>query len=229
MKSIKSLSLREKFIIITHHQKKGKFVVSDIVLNHGIIGALLLELSTDELVQIKDKKLTVKSKKTKDALLSEILDKISDSSKERNVKTWVRRLNRKSKKYKWSILNSLSDKKVIRIEKRKFIGLIPYRLTYFTENEIRDRLIENIYELVLKNKKPGNEDLAFFGLIQACKLQKLFCSNKTERKEFTKNLKEILDKNPINEAVEKSIKEMQVAIVGVIAGAAVASAVTSSN
>lgn len=229
MKSVSNLSLREKFIIITHQQNKGRFFVSDIILGHGIVGALLLELSLNELVYLNNKKLVVKSKKTKDGLLSELLEKISDSSREKTIKTWVRRLNNKSKKYKWSILNSLSEKKIIRIERRKFIGFIPYKLTYFTDNKLRENLIESINDTVLKSKKVSNEDVAFLSLIQACKLQKVFCANRAERKVFNKNLKEILDNNPITDAVAKSIKEVQAAVIGVVTGAAIASTVNSSS
>ncbi len=229
MKSVSNLSLSEKFIIIAHQANKGRFFVSDIVLSHGIVGALLLELSLNELVYLNNKKLVVKSKKTKDVLLNELLDKIGDSSREKTIKTWVRRLNNRSKKYKWSILNSLSDKKIIRIERHKFIGFIPYKLTYFIDNKIRKILIESINDTVLKSKKVNTEDVAFLSLIQACKLQKVFCTNRNERKEFNKNLKELLDNNPITDAVAKSIKEVQAAVIGVVTGAAIASTVTSSN
>lgn len=229
MKSISSLSLSEKFIIIAHHANKGRFFVSDIVLNHGIVGSLLLELSLNELVYLNNNKLVVKTKKTKDALLSELLDKISDTSREKTVKTWVRRLNNKSKKYRWRILNTLNDKKIMRIERRKFIGLIPYKLTYFTDGKIRETLIENIRDTVLNSKKVSKEDVAFLSLMQACKMQKVFCANRSECREFNKNLKELLDNNPITDAVAKSIKEVQAAVMGVVAGAAAASAVTSSN
>jgi len=229
MKSISNLSLREKFIIITHQQNKGRFFVSDIILGHGIIGALLLELSMNEMIYLNNKELLIKTKKTKDALLSELLEKIGGSTKEKSIKTWVRRLNNKSRKYRWSILNSLSDKKVMRIERRKFIGLIPYKLTYFNDSKIRETLIENVRDTVLKSKKVSKEDVAFLSLIQACKLEKVFCSNRNERREFNKNLKELLDNNPITDAVAKSIKEVQAAVIGVVSGAAIASTVSSSH
>ncbi|PLX11020.1 MAG: hypothetical protein C0598_09175 [Marinilabiliales bacterium] len=175
MRSLNNLSLKEKFLIIAHHPSKGRFMVSEIILNHGIIGALLLELSNKELIYLKNKKLGVKSRKTKDELLASMLARINNSPKERSLKSWVSRLSNKSKKYKWGILNTLSDKAILKINKRKFLGLIPYKLTYFTNNKIREDLIENINNLVFKNKKLNNEDIALLSLIDACKMHKIFC------------------------------------------------------
>ncbi len=219
------LSTVEKFLLIAQHPIKGRFIISDVQINYGIIGAILLDMSLEQKVIIEDNKLNLKNRgKVKDPIISEIVEIISISKKPRKIKSWVIKLARKSRKYKWLILGELNRKRLIRIENRKFLGLIPYRKKYLTESRTREKLIRHLKKCILhpSSQEINNEDVVVLGLVEACKMHKILSENRRELKIIKKEIKEIIKKSPIADAVDKTIKEVQAAIIGAIVATSVA-------
>lgn len=221
------LTIIEKFLLIAQHPEKGRFIIPDMQLNHGIIGALLLEMSLVEMIDIEKDKLILKNyKKSNDPLIKEISSIIKDSKKPRKVKYWITRFARKSRKFKWTILDDLVKKRLIRIENKKFLGLIPYRKNYLAESKTRNSLIQELKKSILSRREISNENIVVLGLVEACKMHKAITSDKIELKRIKKELKEVIKESPIASTLDKTIKEVQAAIMVVIFASA---AVTTSG
>ena len=96
-----NLSSVEKFLVLAHHPQKGKFMISDIHINYGIIGAILLDMSLEDKIKIENDRLVLKgSIELDDLIRSEIALQISQSTKPRKIRYWMSKLARKSRKYK---------------------------------------------------------------------------------------------------------------------------------
>ncbi len=224
------LNTTEKFLLIAQHPTKGKFIISDTHINYGISGSLLIEMSLDNRIIIEENKLILKShKSSKDPIVSEISAIIKNSKKPRKIKYWVSKLENKSRKYKWIFLNKLEKDRLMRIEKKKFLGLFSYRRCYLIERKTRDDMIKQLKDGVLYKKELSSENIVLLGLIQATGMHKIFTSDKRELKSIKKKLKAILKDAPIAGAVDKTLKEMQAAIIGAMAVSIATTTVATSS
>lgn len=206
------LNTIEKFLLIAHHPEKGKFIISDMHINYGIIGAVLLEMSLTDKFDIDKDRLILKNNIIVDnPIISDVSTIIANSKKERKTQYWITKLVGKSQKYKWIILNELVSKQLIRIENKRFLGLIPYRKSYLIERETRVSLIRQFKNNILLLQELRDEDVVFAGLIEACNMHKIITKDKDELKKLKKELNEIIKGSPLADTIEKTIKQIEAA------------------
>jgi hypothetical protein len=211
------IRLTEKFLLTAQNPGKGKFLINDFQLNYGIVGAILMEMTFDNKISIDKDKLLLKSFKTSsDPVISQVEKAIKNSKKLRKLKYWISKLEKGARKYKWIFLEKMEKEKLVRIEKRKFLGLITYRQCYLVDRKMRDGLIKQLKEAVLYKKGLNEENIVLLGLVDACGLHKTIASDRNELKVIKKKLKELLKDEPIAKAVRKTIAEMQAAITGAV-------------
>lgn len=222
-----NLSIPEKFLLLAQHPDKGRLIISGLQLQYGIIGALLLQMSVEERISIENDLLILKSGKGKPVpLIAEIEMLIRNSKKQRKLRYWVTKLARKSNKYKKAILENLASARIIRIEPRKFLGLIPYKNVYLVNRRLRNELVKQLKGSLMSKHELTNDKVVLLGLVEATKMYKIFASDSGELKQIKKTLKELIRENQIAGTVDKTIKEVQAAIFTTII---VSSVVTSSG
>jgi hypothetical protein len=225
-----ALSTPEKFILLAHHPAKGRYVISQLHLKYGLAGALLLELTLDGSAEMREDRLVLRRKpETRNALLNEITGMLSDSSRPRKIRYWIRQLARRQRRYQRDILNDLHRRRIVRIVQRRFLGWIPYRRSYLIGNKIHQDLIREIRKNILQKEDPSNEWVAAMGLIEACKMHRILSQDRSERKMIRKKLKLILKESPIASDVDKAIRQVQAAIVASVAASSAAAAAAGSH
>lgn len=225
------LNILNKFLLLAHHPEKGRFLISETHINYGIIGAALLEMSLDGQIKIDDDKLIVlENVKSNRPIISEILTEVKNSKKSREIRYWLNRLARNSRQFKWIILTELQNEKLVRIEKRKLLGLIPYRKSYLVDRTLRESVISQLKNDVLFRKNSLNEDsMIMLGLIEACRMHQIITSDKVELKKLKKELKEIIKDSTIASTVDETLKQIQAAIMVSIIAASSSTALAGSN
>ncbi|MCD6322766.1 MAG: GPP34 family phosphoprotein, partial [Clostridiales bacterium] len=119
--------------------------------------------------------------------------------------------------------------KFLRIENRKFLGLIPYRKSYLIDGTTRENLISQLRNNVLFRHDLNEDSILMLGLIEACKMHKIITSDREELKKLKKELKEIIKESPIADTVDKTIKQVQAAIIGAIVASTVVASSSGSN
>lgn len=226
-----NLNILSKFLLLAQHPNKGRFLIGDLHINYGIIGAALLEMSVDEKITIiKDKLILIDDQNSNpsnsiDVAITAI---IKESKKTRKLRYWLQKLARKSNQYKWVILSDLEEKGLVRIEHKKFLRIFPYKKSYLVENNVRNNLIEQLRKAALQRETMSNDTLLMLALVEACKMHKIIASDKRELKLLRKELKEIVKQSPIAETLNKTIQQMQAAIMIAIM-ASTSAAASSSN
>lgn len=222
---MESLNTIERFLLVAQHPDKGRFIIPQMQLNFGLAGAVLLELSIEKRLKIENKRLIlVNDKHHKHPMLNMVIDTIKQSSKTRRIKYWVNKLNRKACKYKWAFMKDLEDKRIVRIEHKKFLGLIPYKKSFMIERRTRPAYLTKLRDCVLYGKQISEEDSVVLALIQACKTQRVLAKDRSERKTIRTKLKLILKESQIAGVVDQTIQEVQAAIMVAV----IASTVTST-
>lgn len=223
------LNTIEKFLLLAQHPIKGRFVISDMHINYGIVGAALMEMSINDQIKIENNKLILNStKKSDDPIISDISTIIKNSRKIRKISYWITKLARKSRKYRLIVLTDLEKKRCIRIEHRKFLGLFSYKKTYLIDRRTRDNLIRTLRNNISIARELNDDDMVVLGLVEACKMHRIITTDRAELKRIRKELKQVLKESPIASTVDVTIKQMQAAIVGAIIASTVVTTSTSS-
>ena len=211
----------EKFLILIQNPEKSNYLISDQMRNIGLIGSILLDLVNEKSIDIENGKVKAKTTKTKlSTSHKQILGLISQSKRTKKIKTWISRFSRNSRQYQKQIFEQLETKKLIRIEHKKFL-FFKYFKTRLIDRKTREQIIKEIRDVIFKNKQIESDNAAILGLVQACKMYKVICNDKKERKVCKLKLKEIIKNDSISQGVDKVIKEMQAAIAVVITSSAV--------
>ncbi len=221
------LSIAEKFLLLAQHPEKGWYITGDTQVVYGLIGALLMEMSLANRFRMESKKLILNTEeKSENAIFADIEMRIA-KKKPRKVKTWVSYLANKSRKYRIAIQNEMMSKRLIRVEQKKFLGLIPYRRVYLVETKTRNTLIHDLKRAILSKHNLDDETISLLAIINASEMYKVFAKDRVERKHVKKELKKLVKENPIANSLSQSIMEVQAAIA--ISVTAVSVATVSGN
>lgn len=206
------MNTSEKFLLLIQHPVKSRFLVSEPERRAGLIGSVILDLVYAHNLETDNKKLIVRTNKTE---LSEahrlILQKIDESGKIRKVRSWIEKLFRQSGNYQKRLLNDLENKKIIKIIPRQFLFIKYYR-SRLVNTAVRDNLIEEIRNIIFKNKKADNENALILGLIEACNMYKIICRDRFEKKICKKKLIVLRQTALFPQDLDLIIKGVQVAI-----------------
>jgi hypothetical protein len=220
----KTFSTAEKFLIIAHHPEKGGFLTSQTFLQYGIAGAILLDLALWERISISGKILHPKPGKVLSSpILNDVISLISQSPDPRKISHWVGKLASRYGRYKWQLLEGLEGKRIISIEKRKFLGIIPYRQSYFIETYTRASLIRQLKNEILAGRGAEGELNALAGMVKACSMERVLSTDREEIKRIRKQLKVMVVESPVSDVVAQTIRQVQAAIIVSVTTAAVAS------
>ena len=223
------LTIPESFLLIAQHPAKPKLYIEGVPLNYGVIGSLLLELSQEHVLDIRDGALIPGSGKSQAYdPAREILETIRSSAKPRQVKHWLAKLGMKANRFKWILFGQMENKRLIRLEQRKFLGFIPYRRTLLTGRRQRTELIRELKLALYKKEGLNDRTMMLLGLVQACSLHKAFTDDRKERRKLKGDLKKFMEENPVTDAIGKTIREVQAAVmVSIMAATTVSTAAGS--
>ncbi|OFX24923.1 MAG: hypothetical protein A2041_11340 [Bacteroidetes bacterium GWA2_31_9b] len=222
------LNLYEEFILLSLDKVKGKFLIDALSVNYGLAGAILLQLSQNENIIIDNKKIKLKNKKqTGDKILNNTLDLILKSKKYRNAKYWVNKIGSKAGSTRNDILVQLCDKKLIKVQKNKFLWIFRYTNYPIINSDQVDEIIVRLKDIVLNYQKPDINSVLLLSLMNSCKLTRILFIDKKDHKIANKRIKELTKDIEIGEAVSQTIKEIQTAVL--VASTSVFLAAGASN
>ncbi len=227
MEQTTHLNLAEKFIVLAMHPNKPRYLISDQAIIAGLTGAILLDLTLEGKLEIRNQILHAKSGNSQiSATHAEYLNIIQTSTKERKIKHWIQKFTNKSQSRRKQIHEGLKSKGFVKIEYKRFL-FIPYIKAYLIRKNERSKLIEEIRSILIYSKKPNAEMAPILGLIEAGKMYRVISKNRSEVKDFRKKLKEIMKSDLIASGVNQVITEMQAAVTAAIIVSTVA--VTSAG
>ena len=155
--------------------------------------------------------------------MNDVVSLMMESPKVRRTDYWIRKLANRFRTYKWRILDDLAEKKIVRIERRKFLGLIPYRLSFFTESYTRANLVRHLKGEILYGRSVSGESNALAGLVRACNMQRILATDRDEFRRIKERLKLVVSESPVSDVVAQTISQVQAAIIASVTTAVIAS------
>lgn len=221
-------NLYESFILLALDRLKGKFLIDSLSLNYGLAGALLLQLTKDELISVEQKKIVVKNNGSREnKILDDCLTLIKSSRKIRSAKYWVNKIGSRAGKYKIQILNDLVDKRILSVKKRKVLWIFTITNYPVIDNTQIDEVKNRLVDIVLNYRKPELDELLMLSLVNSCKLTRIIFPNKNDHKKANERLKELTKNIEIGETIAQTIKEIQAAVIVASTTAAIAASSAS--
>ena len=206
------LNTAEQFLVLIHHPEKTGYLAPQQVRNIGLTGSILLDLAADERITLDDGKVKANSLKTNISPAHQlVLEKIYRTERQKKIKNWIAIFNRTPSKYYKPVINGLDRNGLIRIEHKKFL-FISYMTTRLINNRVREGIIKEARDVIFR-KKPVDDHIApILGLIEACKIHRLICRDRSEIKSCRSMLREITKEDGISRGVAKVIQETQAAV-----------------
>jgi len=205
------LTLKENFVLIAFDPKTGRNRASNF-FGYGLAGAILMELAELKKVKIENKRVVITdSHRIGDIFLDEAMTVISDSPRPIKVKSFLGKIQRKTKKFKKPLIQALVEKRYLREHRKRFL-FIPYRLFPSANISYNKDLVESIRKLVLRGVDADGQIVMLAGLAGACKFSNKFFRSKEERKRAKGRIKEIVEESQIDKAIDETIREIQAAV-----------------
>ena len=222
--SEKNFTTAEKFLLVAHHPDKGRFMMQRTYLQYGIAGAILLDMTISDRLEADGSKLSLKrASASTDPVMNDVVSLMSQSSKPRKAEYWIRKLGARYNKYLLQLLKGLAGKRLLRIEEKKFLGLIPYRKSYLLESYTRSNLVLQLKNEIIAYRGVPGDNLALAGMIEACRMQRILTTDRDELKQIKTQLKRMIKENPVADAVAQTVSQVEAAVIASITAAVVAS------
>ena len=222
------LDLLEEFLLIALDDERGGFVIGSTALHYGFGGAVLLELALRNKIEIDGEKVILVDDcmETEPAINKAI--ELIKASKVEKVKRWIEVLAKKAGDFKEDTLQRLINKGILSKEEQKILWIIPTK-KYPTSNmnpEMKVR--ERLNDVVQRGKKAEPRDVMLLSLIDATDLTKEAFRKAEDYKMIKARLSEVTKDVKISAAINKSLREIQTAIMIAITTTIVVTTITTS-
>ena len=216
------LSFHEKYVLLTINDEKGN-VVYGYAKTLGFAGAILMELSNLELIELVDKKVILKKDYSTDPILHEALQLIANKKKPPKVQSALQLISSKMHKKFDVVIEDLIGKGILAMEEKKVLWVFNVK-HYPTQNaEPENQIKSALRGIVLYGNHPELENLQLLSMIDSVDLYKEVFT-KEEMKKAKKKTKELIKGNAIGSDVQQIIQqEIMVAVMISITAATAAS------
>ncbi|GAA3935853.1 GOLPH3/VPS74 family protein [Actinoplanes auranticolor] len=219
------MNLAEEFVLLAYGDD-GVPDTDSVRLDHGLGGALLLELAISGRVGVEDKKVVVLDPAaTGDPLVDQALERIVADGRPRKPAHWVRKFADTRK----PALDGLVDQGVLTREQDKVLLVFP-RTRYPAPNGVEPvpetQARQRLTAAVSGTGPVDPRTAALCALVAATNLdRKVFGSR--DRKRVVERLREISAGDWAASAVRQTVEELQTAVIVAVVAASTVSAATS--
>ncbi|MFC1731183.1 GPP34 family phosphoprotein [candidate division KSB1 bacterium] len=197
------LDLKELYLLLSIHDRRGYININNFA--YGFAAVTLLELTLMGKIKINNSKVViVNHRKTGDVILDRILDRIKKSNNPKRVSQWIFRISYKVSWYKKETLIKLERKRIIHIETRRFLRLIPFKRYPISNRLLKKSIIVKLLEVV-NGKIPEKETLIQYAMVYSTGLIPIIFKGHT-RKTARIKFEELLENDKTNSQVMEITK-----------------------
>ncbi len=211
-----NLNLVDQLTLLALDDEKGNFVADSFSFAYGLAGAIILELSLQNKIEIREKKIEVNSHKTcGDLLLDHFMDQIRNSKKKRDIQSWVQIIGDKLSFVQEETVKKLIGDGILRKKEEKILWVFSNdkypTINAKPENELRKRL----NDILLNDRNLDLKESMLISLIDMCSLNKEVFG-KEGAKKYEKKIKAIIENAKLSSEVGKAVQEIHDALMMVI-------------
>lgn len=212
--------LCEQLLLIGLDDEKGGDASRYGMLDSGLAGALLLDLSLAGAVSIEDGNVTATGT-ADDPLLAATLEAIRAKDRPRGPKHWIGALPRALKPLRGRVAEPLVERGVLREDRSRLLGLIPRTRFPEVDPEPEARLRERLAAVLLEAAEPDLETALLISLLVPLGLVRGLAPRE-RRREAQRRAERVADRSLVGEDLGRVVKEMQAAVIAAVTAATVA-------
>lgn len=219
-------SVAELFVILALNPEKGRISIDSVHFSYSLTGAILMDYLAGEEFRVENKRVIPSLKINEDAIHTLFAERIMKSTRNRKISYWVMKLTRKSRFIFSEMTKSLEKQRIIQIEQKRFLNIFPYKRYWFLNKSIREKLIEEIRDILVRGKQPDKKAIMLLGIIEASRAYRQVSKDRAEARELRRKNTELLKGDIMSQEISQAIKEVQAAIVASVTAATAASHAT---
>jgi Txe/YoeB family toxin of Txe-Axe toxin-antitoxin module len=215
-------TVTSQFIILSLHPAKGRIIINNIHFRYSLTGAVLMDFLNNGEITLDRNRLIARMRKNGDPVHDKFADFFEKSSKPKRLSYWVRRLTRESRLVFRENINTLINSGLIKHERRYFLNIIPYNRYFLSGGNLRIGIINELREILLRDKQATRVQRMLIGLIKASRSSRILAIERGERSTLRKKCNSFSQNDPISTEIEKVISQVQAAIIASITAASTA-------
>jgi len=216
------LPISEKLYLLTIHPKKGGIISGAFQsLDYVLLGALFLELWMNKNIEFENKRIVVKSSKSKNKLHIFLLNKLRKKERPLKVSRWINKLYFFRGHIRREVQKSLVNRRIIKMENKKFL-FFRWRKSVLLNKSVVYKLVDQIQKQVTSGQVNNEEDVLLLSMLKPAGLISRIFPEKTRRKKAKSQLKQIMTENEISRSVSNAIAASQAVAASVAATSATA-------
>ena len=207
------LSLIDQLTLLSLDDDSGSFITDSLSYSYSLAGAILLELSLHNRIEIilKNKVLVKDKINTGDSLLDEYLNLIVQSKKEKTVQDWIETIGQQADKVKQQTIDKLIKKNILTQKEEKILWVFTVHKYPAKNSEPEDSLKQRLNSIIENNEWPQLNEIMLLSLVDTCELHKeIFGKEKAE--EYQKKMKTIIKNVQISAIMNQTVKEVHNAL-----------------
>jgi len=225
------LTLKEEILLLALHDDKGSLVMSSSeAINYALVASIIMELLLSNKIEIVDKKVFLTdSILTADAIIDDVIKKISRTSKPKSIKHWISSIASSIggvKNIRKRISEQLVLKGILRKVEKRALGIFPYTSFPTEDPSSEENIRMRVREVILHEREPDEKMMVLIGLIHVCRLEKEIFE-KRELKEARKKIKSISKNETLSSVVSETLSEIN-AVAAVMIASTIAVSTSSS-
>jgi hypothetical protein len=216
-------SVAELFVILALNPEKGRVTLDSIHFRYSLTGAIMMDYFAGEEFRVEGKRVIPSLKINDDAIHMLFAERMMKSSRNRKISYWIGRLTNKSRFIFSEMTKSLEKQGIIQIEQKKFLNIFPYKRYWFVNKSVREKLIEEIRDILVRGRQPDKKQLMLLGVIEASRAYRLIAKESGEARQLRKINTALLNSDVMTSEINQAIKEVQAAIITSVMVATMAS------
>ncbi len=222
------LTIAEKLLLLALHDEKGTVLPSaSTSLLYGLSGALLMELTFNKKLYVKEENLLVSdTTPTGNDIVDEALHIIKQSKKDKNAEHWVSALSTGIKNLQERLLDRLVQEGILRKEERRILWVIPVTQHPLQRSEVEEEIREQIRAALLYTQTPSPQVAMLISLVTACDLMAELFSHE-ELKRATERAKVIAEECLVSETVSDAVSSVDAAVAAAVQMAIISAVATT--
>ncbi|NQU87533.1 MAG: GPP34 family phosphoprotein [Mariniphaga sp.] len=206
-----NLSLPEKLFLLCIKPNKGGLVGGGAFpVQYSIIASIIKELELQGNIRIDNNYIEIKSFKNDDPLYEFVLSKFKKFDKPLKIPRWFNRLYYSLKHIKGELKSRLIDKRLIRIESRKFL-FFKYKNTCLLEKSLVREMVDKVSNSIYRGKVENDWKFIVSVVEPAGLLSRIF-PERQSRKNARRRLKQMKLDCDITVALKKAIAGTRAAL-----------------
>jgi hypothetical protein len=190
------MNMLDQFVLLCHHREKDWFIPIDNYFTIGMSGIILNELFAMGILSLSDNKvILIQNAKTNHPVYERVVEMIATSEKKRSIREWISRIHFRYRNMKREVLIATTERGYLRMNRKKFMNLIPYRSWSLANPVDRVRIETKLREGLFQFRQMTQESYSLLGIIHAMRYYMLISGSFRERRDMRRRVKEMIKRS----------------------------------